>query len=413
MQRVVITGMGAITPAGSGAEQLFENLCAGKNGISLLELPEEEREGCKVHVAAQVKDFDGEQYIDKKELRRMDRVTQFAMAAAAQCVEDSKADFSTMDTTRIGVLVGSGIGGMVTHEREHKKFLEKGARRVSALTIPMMIANMPAGAISMKYGLKGDCLSIVTACATSTHCIGEAFRKIKDGYLDMVLAGGTESAISGLALAGFANMTALTTSEDPDRASIPFDKDRNGFVMGEGASVLCLESLEHAKARGAHIYAEIIGYGSTADAYHITSPDPEGDGAMRSMLNAVKEGGISPDQVDYVNAHGTSTPANDKTETLAIKRAFGDHAKEMLINSTKSMTGHTLGAAGAIEALVCAKSLEKGMVHPTIGLQTPDEECDLNYCPGQAVKKEIRYALSNSLGFGGHNGTLLLKKYED
>lgn len=410
MGRVVITGMGVVSPVGIGKEEFFKNLCEGKNGISHIDF--ETPEDFKVFVAGQVKDFKPEDFIDKKEIRRMDRVSQLAVAAADLCVKSGDIDFSKVDTDRVGVLIGSGIGGFNTFEKEHEKYLTKGPRRVSALTIPMMISNMPAGMVSIRYGLHGDCMCIVTACATATHCIGEAFHKIKHGYLDMALAGGAEASITGFALSGFANMTALSTSKDPDHASRPFDKERDGFVMGEGGGVLCLEDLDHALARGAKIFGEIVGYGSTADAYHITSPDPEGDGAVKAMLMAVKEAGISPDEVEYVNAHGTSTPANDSMETMAIKKAFGDHAKDMYVNSTKSMTGHLLGAAGAVEGIACAMQLDAGIIHPTIGYQTPDEACDLNYCTQGAVKKDFRYALSNSLGFGGHNATLLFKKYE-
>ncbi|MGI6030714.1 MAG: beta-ketoacyl-ACP synthase II [Eubacteriales bacterium] len=413
MHRVVITGMGVISPVGTGVEEFFENLCQGKNGIDYIEgIEGTDHPDFKIKVAGQVKNFAPEQYMDKREVRRMDRVTQFAMAAAELCVRNGEVDFSSMDRDRIGVLIGSGIGGICTLEKELARYNEKGPRRVSALTIPMLIANMPAAMVSMRYQLHGDCLSEVTACATATHCIGEAFHKIKDGYLDMALAGGAEASITGFTLSGFANMTALSTSEDKDRASIPFDKERNGFVMGEGGGVLCLESLEHALARGAKIMGEVVGYGSTADAYHITSPDPEGTGAARAMRMAVEEAGITPNQVDYINAHGTSTGANDKTETMAIHKAFGEHAADLLVNSTKSMTGHLLGAAGAVEAIACALQLEHGVVHPTIGYRVPDEECDLNYCTQGAVHRDIRYALSNSLGFGGHNATLLLKKYE-
>lgn len=412
MNRVVITGMGAITPIGTTVDTFFDNIKKGKHGISKIE-GFSLKEDSEVKLAAEAKDFDPLQYFDKKELRRTDRYCQFAVAAATQAVEDCGTKFEDLDPFKVGVIVGSGIGGFQTIEQEYAKFLEKGGNRVSVFFIPMMISNMAAGTISMKFGFKGTNYAPVTACATSSHAIGEAFHAIKHGYIDACVTGGAEASITEFAVAGFNNMKALSHSEDPDRASIPFDKERNGFIMGEGGAILVLEELEHAKARGAHIYAEIVGYGATADAYHMTSPDPEGKGAAKSMEFAYAEAGITADKVDYINAHGTSTGLNDKYETSAIKNAFGDHATKLAISSTKSMTGHLLGAAGAIESIVCVKSLEEGVIPPTAGYKVPDEECDLDYVTEGLRKQDIKYAISNSLGFGGHNASLCFKKYED
>lgn len=412
MNRVVITGMGAITPIGTDVNAFFDNIKIGKHGISKIEgFPIQE--DSEVTLAAEVKDFDPLQYFDKKELRRTDRYCQFAVAAATQAVENCGTKFEDLDPFRVGVIVGSGIGGFQTIEQEYSKFLEKGANRVSVFFVPMMISNMAAGTISMKFGFKGVNYAPVTACATSSHAIGEAFHAIKHGYIDACVTGGAEAAITEFAIAGFNNMKALSHSKDPNRASIPFDKERNGFIMGEGGAILVLEELEHAKARGAHIYAEIVGYGATGDAYHMTSPDPEGKGAAKAMEFAYKEALISANQVDYINAHGTSTGLNDKYETLAIKSTFGEHAAKLAISSTKSMTGHLLGAAGAIESIVCIKSLEEGVIPATVGYQVADEECDLDYVTEGLRNQEIKYALSNSLGFGGHNASLCFKKYED
>lgn len=412
MRRVVITGMGAITPVGTDIESFFTNIKAGKHGISFIEgFPVSE--DSEVKIAAEVKDFDPLQYFDKKELRRTDRYCQFAVAAATQAVEDCGTKFEDLDPFRVGVIVGSGIGGFQTIEQEYAKYMEKGPDRISVFFIPMMISNMAAGTISMKYGFKGVNFAPVTACSTSAHAVGEAFHSIKNGYSDACICGGSEASITEFAVGGFNNMKALSHSQDPDRASIPFDKERNGFVMGEGGAILVLEELEHAKARGAKIYAEIVGYGATGDAYHMTSPDPEGRGAAKAMEFAYMEAGISADKVDYINAHGTSTGLNDKYETIAIKKAFGDYANKVAISSTKSMTGHLLGAAGAIEAIVCAKSLEEGVIPGTVGFKVADEECDLDYVTDGTRKQDIHYAISNSLGFGGHNASLCLKKYED
>lgn len=411
MKRVVITGMGAVSPIGSDVDTFFGNIKAGKHGIAPIRAFEM-KEDAQVTLAAEVKDFDPLKYFEKKDLRRTDLYCQYAVAAATQAVEDSNTKFEDLDPFRVGVIVGSGIGGFQSIEQEYSKFLEKGGNRVSVFFIPMMIINMAAGTISMKYGFKGVNFAPVTACSTSAHAIGEAYRAIKHGYLDACIAGGSEAAVTEFAIAGFNNMKALSQSTDPDRASIPFDKERNGFVMGEGGAILVLEEYEHAKARGAKIYAEIAGYGATGDAYHMTSPDPEGAGSAKAMELAYTEAGISAEQVDYINAHGTSTGLNDKYETCAIKRAFGEYAKSIAISSTKSMTGHLLGAAGAIEAIVCAKSLEEGVIPMTVGFKTFDEDCDLDYVTDGLRKKDIKYALSNSLGFGGHNVSLCFKKYE-
>ncbi len=408
-RRVVITGVGAVTPVGNTADKTWDSILAGRHGISLIQ--SFDTASSEVKVAAEVRDFDPLEYMDKKEARRSDRYTQFALAAAVQAVQDCGTDFSGEDPYRIGVIVGSGIGGFQTIEKEYSGYLDKGMRHISALFIPMMITNMAAGTISMRYGFKGPNYAPVSACATSAHAVGEAFRSIKHGYCDVCLTGGSEAAITQFAIGGFNNMKALTQSEDPDRACCPFDKERSGFVMGEGGAILVLEELEHARARGAHIYAEITGYGATADAYHMTSPDPEGLGGAQAMLLACREGGISPEQVDYVNAHGTSTGLNDKFETKAVKAALGAHAYHIAVSSTKSMTGHLLGAAGALEAMLCARALEDGIIPPTANYRVKDEECDLDYVTEGARKQAITHALSNSLGFGGHNVSLLLKKY--
>ncbi len=408
-RRVVITGVGAVTPVGNTADKTWDSILAGRHGISLIQ--SFDTASSEVKVAAEVRDFDPLEYMDKKEARRSDRYTQFALAAAVQAVQDCGTDFSGEDPYRIGVIVGSGIGGFQTIEKEYSGYLDKGMRHISALFIPMMITNMAAGTISMRYGFKGPNYAPVSACATSAHAVGEAFRSIKHGYCYVCLTGGSEAAITQFAIGGFNNMKALTQSEDPDRACCPFDKERSGFVMGEGGAILVLEELEHARARGAHIYAEITGYGTTADAYHMTSPDPEGQGGAQAMLLACREGGISPEQVDYVNAHGTSTGLNDKFETKAVKAALGAHAYHIAVSSTKSMTGHLLGAAGALEAMLCARALEDGIIPPTANYRVKDEECDLDYVTEGARKQAITHALSNSLGFGGHNVSLLLKKY--
>jgi len=410
-KRVVITGMGCVTPLGNDLNTFWENIKNGQCGID--EITRFDTENFEVKLAAEVKNFDPALYMDKKEARRMDLYSQYAVASAKMALNDSKLDLESLDKERFGVIVGSGIGGIGTIEKEHEKLLAKGPKRVSPLLIPMIIGNMAAGNIAIQFGAKGICSTVVTACATGSHAIGEAFNTIQKGRADVIIAGGAEASITPLSVAGFMTLQALNTAHDKKRASIPFDAERNGFVMGEGAGILILESLEHALKRGAKIYAEIVGYGATCDAYHITSPDPEGDGAARAMIEAMDEGGVKPEEVAYINAHGTSTPLNDKFETAAIKLAFKEAAQNVAISSTKSMTGHLLGAAGAIEGIVCVKAIEEGFIPPTIGYKKPDPECDLDYVPNIGRKQEIQYALSNSLGFGGHNASLLFKKYVD
>ncbi len=411
-RRVVITGMGAITPVGNTKETFFNNLLAGQSGIDRISHfdPAE----YATQIAGQVKDFDVTQYgVDKKEARRMDRSSQFAVAAAFDAVADSKLEMDKEDHERMGTIVGTGIGGIDTIHELYKTLFEKGPGRVSPFAVPMMISNMASGRVSIQFELHGPCLTDVTACASGTNAVGEAFRMIQHGGADVMIAGGTEAAVSPAAVAGFAAMKAMSTrNDDPARASRPFDAERDGFVMGEGAGMLVLEELEHAKARGARIYAEVIGYGSNGDAYHISAPAPEGIHAEKCMAQALADAGIEPTAVDYVNAHGTSTGLNDKNETLAIKRLFGDHAQKLAVNSTKSMTGHLLGAAGAIEAIVCAMSIVESKVHPTINLTNPDPELDLDYVVEGPRDKEVNVAISNSFGFGGHNATLVIKKYE-
>jgi 3-oxoacyl-[acyl-carrier-protein] synthase II len=410
MRRVVITGIGVITPLGSTLDGFWSNIKDGRHGISKID--NMDMTGQKVTLAAQVRDFNPEDYIDKKQARRMDPYTQFAVAASKLALKDCGSELRDLDPYRVGVIIGSGIGGLQTLTANYQKFLEKGPNRVSALMIPMMIANIAAGMVAMEHGFKGVNYSTVSACASSSHAIGEAFHAIRDGYVDAVITGGAEATIIPFSLAAFANMTALCTSDDPDRASIPFDAERDGFVMGEGAGVLVLENLEHALARGARIYAEIGGYGATSDAYHITSPDPEGTGAQKSMEFAVSDAGIELADIGYINAHGTSTQPNDSCETKAVKKLFGSLAYKIPMSSTKSMTGHLLGAAGAVEAVVCALALRDGILPPTVGYKIADPECDLDYITTGARKADITAALSNSLGFGGHNATLCIKKYK-
>ena len=409
--RVVVTGMGAITPIGNDVESFWQGLKDKTVGIGPITYFDTTDYKCKL--AAEVKGFDPKQYMDAKAARRMEAFSQFAVAASKEALEQSGIDMEKEDPYRVGVCVGSGIGSLQAMEKDVQKLLEKGPSRVNPLLVPLMISNMAAGNVAIQFGLKGKCFNVVTACATGTHSIGEAFRSIQYGDADVMLAGGTEGAICPIGIAGFASLTALSTSEDPLRASIPFDKDRGGFVMGEGAGVVVLEELEHAKKRNAHILAEVVGYGATADAFHITSPAEDGSGAARAMENAMKEAGVSPEEVDYINAHGTGTHHNDLFETRAIKLAFQDAAKKVKINSTKSMVGHLLGAAGAVEFIVCVKSILDGFIHQTVGTKETEEELDLNYMIGAPAEQEVRYAMSNSLGFGGHNGTLLVKKYEE
>lgn len=408
--RVVITGVGVVSPLGNTEETFWNNLKEGVCGIGPI-TKFELIEGYDVTLAAEVKEFDINKHIDRKEARRLDLFSQYAVYAAKEALVNANINMEQEDATKVGVILGSGIGGLGTIETEMKKLFDRGPKRVSPLFIPMVISNMGAGNVAIHTGAKGICTSMVTACASGTHCIGEAFRALQRGDNQVILAGGSEATITPMGIASFQSLTALSTSKDPKRASIPFDKERSGFVMGEGAGIVVMETLEHAIKRGARILAEVVGYGATGDAYHITSPDPEGEGAARAMEEAIKEAGITPNQVGYINAHGTSTEYNDKFETLAIKKVFGKDTK-VPVSSTKSMTGHLLGAAGAIEAIAIAKALEEGFIPPTIGYTVPDEECDLDYVPNVGRKAEIEYALSNSLGFGGHNGTILFKKWK-
>lgn len=410
MRRVVVTGLGAITPIGNNVKDFFENVKAEKTGFS--EITQFDASEYKCRLAAEVKDFDPAFYMDKKSARRMERFSQFAVAASKEAMEDSAIDMEKEDPYRVGCAISSGIGSLQAMEREHKRLLEKGPSRVNPLLVPLMISNMAAGNVSIAYGLKGKSLDVVTACASGTNSIGEAFRTIQYGDADVMLAGGTESSITPIGIAGFAALTALTDSTDPKRCSIPFDEERSGFVMGEGAGVVVLEELEHAKRRGARIYAEIIGYGCSSDAFHITSPAEDGQGAARAMLCAIQDGGIDKEELTYINAHGTSTHHNDLFETRAIKLAFGKHADHLKINSTKSMIGHLLGAAGAVEFITCIKEMEENFIHRTVGLEKSEEELNLNYCR-QSYQEQVPYALSNSLGFGGHNASILIKKYNE
>lgn len=409
--RVVVTGMGAITPIGNDVESFWNGLKEKKVGIGPITCFN--TSDYKVKLAAEVKEFDPKQYMDPKTARRMEAFSQFGVAAASQALKDAGIDMEKEDPYRVGVSIGSGIGSLQSIEREYRKLLDKGPGRVNPLLVPMMISNMAAGNVSIQFGLKGKCINVVTACATGTHSIGEAYRAIQYGEADVMAAGGTEAAITPLGVAGFTGLTALSTNEDPMTASRPFDRDRDGFVMGEGAGVVILESLEHAKKRGAKILAEVVGYGATCDAYHITSPAEDGSGAAKAMEFAMEDARIKPEQIDYINAHGTSTHHNDLFETKAIKLALGDHAYKVKINSTKSMVGHLLGAAGGVEFIACVKSLENGFVHPTAGLSNPDEECDLDYTMGEGINVTLNYAMSNSLGFGGHNASLIVKKFEE
>ena len=407
MKRVVVTGMGAITPIGNSIDAFWESVKAGKIGFDRITYFDTADYKCKL--AAQVKDFDAAEYMDKKAARRMEQFCQFAVAAAGEAIQDAGLDMEKEDPYRVGCAVGSGIGSLQAMEREHSRLLEKGPSRVAPMLVPLMISNMAAGNVSIAYNLKGKSINVVTACATGTNSIGEAYRTIQYGDADVMIAGGTESSITPIGIAGFSALTALSSSEDPARCSIPFDKDRSGFVMGEGSAIVVLEELEHAKQRGARIYAEVVGYGCSSDAFHITSPAEDGAGAARAMTNAVADAGISPEDITYINAHGTSTHHNDLFETRAIKLAFGEHAKNIKINSTKSMVGHLLGAAGAIEFVTCVKELQEGYIHRTVGLQESEEELDLNYCK-ESYQEDFEYALSNSLGFGGHNATICIKK---
>lgn len=402
--------MGAITPIGNSVEEFWNGIKEGKTGFGPITYFDTADYRCKL--AAEVKDFDPAQYMDKKSARRMEQFCQFAVAAAGQAITDAGLTMEQEDPYMVGCSVGSGIGSLQAMEREYDRLKEKGPGRVGPMLVPLMISNMAAGNVSIAYGLKGKSLNVVTACATGTHSIGEAYRTIQYGDADVMIAGGTESSITPIGIAGFSALTALSFSEDPERASIPFDKERNGFVMGEGSAIVVLEELEHAKRRRAKIYAELTGYGCSSDAYHITSPAEDGSGAATAMLNALKDGGVAPEELTYINAHGTSTHHNDLFETRAIKLAFGEHAYDLKINSTKSMVGHLLGAAGAVEFVTCVKEIQEGYIHRTVGLRETEEELDLNYCR-DSYKEEVPYALTNSLGFGGHNASLLLKKYTE
>ena len=408
--RVVVTGMGAITPIGLNVEDFFS--AVKKNEVGIDFITKFDASDYIAKLAAEVKGFDAKEYMDFKSAKRMELFCQYAVAAAGEAIKDAGLDLEKEDAYRVGTSVGSGIGSLQAMEREHSKLLERGPGRINPLLVPLMITNMAAGNVSIYYNLKGKSINVVTACATGTNSIGEAYRAIQCGEADVMIAGGTESSVTPIGIGGFAALTALSNSEDPKRASIPFDKDRDGFVMGEGAGIVVLESLEHAKARGAEIYAEIVGYGCSSDAYHITSPAEDGSGAARAMTNALEEAGIRPEEVDYINAHGTSTHHNDLFETRAIKLAFGEAAKKVKISSTKSMIGHLLGAAGAVEFITCVKSIQESYIHPNVGLQESEEELDLDYVKASGIQMPVNVCMSNSLGFGGHNATLLVKKYE-
>lgn len=408
-RRVVVTGMGAITPIGLSVEDFWAAVKEQKTGFA--EITKFDASEYKCKLAAEVKNFDAKEFMDFKAAKRMELFSQYAVAAAKEAILDAKLNIEEEDAFKVGVSVGSGIGSLQAVEREHIKLVEKGPAKVNPLLVPMMISNMASGNVSIQFGLKGKSINVVTACASGTNSIGEAFRSIQYGDADVMVAGGTESSITPIGVAGFTALTALSSSTDPSRCSIPFDKDRSGFVMGEGAAIVVLEELEHAKKRGAHIYAEVVGYGCTSDAYHITSPAEDGSGAAKAMEYAVLDAKIAMNQITYINAHGTSTHHNDLFETRAIHMAFGEHAKEIKINSTKSMIGHLLGAAGAIEFVTCIKEIEEGYLHATVGLQECDEECDLDYCK-EPVTTNVEYALSNSLGFGGHNASIIVKKYQ-
>ena len=410
MKRVVITGLGAITPLGNNVDEFWKGIKDGKCGIDYI--TKFDTTDFKVKLAAEVKGYNAEDYFDRREAKRLDKFSQYAMIASREAWKDSGLDKEKENMERVGIVIGSGIGGIQTIETENQKCIEKGPDRVSPMYIPMGILNMATGNVAIDIGAKGESFAMVTACASGTHCIGEAYRMIKFGYQDVILAGGTEAGITPLGIAGFTNIKALTKSEDKTRASIPFDKERSGFVMGEGAGVLILEELEHAIKRGAKIYAEIVGYGATSDAYHITSPAPGGEGGARAMKLAMEEAGVAPEEITYINVHGTSTHLNDSFETQAIKTALGEEAsKKVMVSSTKGHTGHLLGAAGGVEAIVCSKAIEESFVPATINYKVPDEECDLDIVPNEGRNKEIKYAMSNSLGFGGHNSSILLKKY--
>lgn len=409
-KRVVITGMGVLSPVGVGLEEFWTSLTEGKSGIG--PVTHFDASNIATSIAGEVKDFEPQKYMDKKEVKRMDRYSQFAVAATVMAMKDANLSKENMDCERLGVIIGTGIGGTNTFEEQHRVLGSKGPGRVSPFFVPMMIANMAAGHISIAVGAKGINYTVITACASGTNSVGEAFKALQRDSADVIITGGTEAAITPMAMAGFASMKAMSTrNHEPEKASRPFDADRDGFVMGEGSGILVLETLEHAQNRGAKIYAEVVGYGCSADAYHITAPAPNGEGGARAMKLAIKDAGINPEEIDYINAHGTSTDLNDRYETLAIKTVFGDYAYKVAISSTKSMTGHLLGAAGSVEIIACALTIFNGIIPPTINLETPDPECDLDYVPNEARKQNVNIALSNSLGFGGHNATIIIKKF--
>ncbi len=411
-RRVVITGMGMITSVGTGKEEFWNNLVSGKSGI--VPITRFDASELTTRIAGEVRDFDPLNYLDKKEARRMDRYTHFACAGSRLALEDAGLVSENLDPDRVGVYIGSGVGGIDTLEEQARTLINKGPNRVSPFFVPMMIANMAGAHVAINNGFKGPNLTTVSACASSTNSVGEAFRLVRDGYADIMVTGGTEAPIISLAMAGFCALKALSTrNEEPEKASRPFDKERDGFVMGEGSGILILESLDHARARGAHIYAEVAGYGATCDAYHMTASDPEGVGAAKAMELAIKDAGLLVEDVSYINAHGTSTPVGDASETIAIKRLFGEHASKIAVSSTKSMTGHLLGAAGGIELIACALAIQNGVIPPTINYEHPDEACDLDYVPNKAVQRDVNVAISNSFGFGGHNATVVVKKFEE
>ena len=410
-RKVVVTGLGVITPIGKNVEEFWKGIKENKCGIA--PITEFDTQNFKVKLAGEVKNYNPEEYFDKRSCKRLDKFSQFAIIASREAIKDSGITPENTDMNRVGVVISSGIGGLSTIERENEHYIEKGPDRVSPMYIPMSICNMAAGNVAIELGAKGESVSMVTACASGTHSIGEAYRIIKHGYEDVIFAGGTEASITPTGIAGFTNIKALSQETNPNRASIPFDKERNGFVMGEGAGVLVLEELEHAKARNAKIYAEIVGYGATSDAYHITSPSPDGEGAARAMTRAMECSNIKPEDITYINAHGTSTHLNDAGETAAIKLAFGEASKKLMVSSSKGNTGHLLGAAGGVEAIVCVKAVEDNFVPPTINYKVPDEECDLDIVPNEGRNMEVNYAMSNSLGFGGHNSSIIFKKYKD
>lgn len=409
-RRVVITGMGAITPIGNSVDEFWAGVRQQKVGIDFI--TRFDASDYKAKLAAEVKSFDAKNYMDFKMAKRMETFSQYAVAAAGEAIADAGLDMADEDAYMAGTSVSSGIGSLDAMEREHKKLLEKGPSRINPLLVPLMITNMAAGNVAIAFGLKGKSLNVVTACASGTNAVGEGYRSIQSGEADIMVSGGTESAVTPIGIGGFAALTALSASTDPKRASIPFDKDRSGFVMGEGAGILVLEELEHAKKRGAHIYAEITGYGCSNDAFHITSPAEDGSGAARAMTNAMNEAGVRPADIDYINAHGTSTHHNDLFETRAIKLAFGEDAYGVKISSTKSMVGHMLGAAGAVECIACVKTIQDGYIHPNVGLENTEDELDLDYVKGKGIESDVTYVMSNSLGFGGHNASIILKKYE-